>query len=460
MEQGTNNNDDNGTNDEEPYQGAAAAKGWIPAALEHYLATNQPDPIVERQMRAWSLAWSPSFISSNTTTAGVFTSQSAAVAATTETTDQQQQNGNGNNGGGCDGMHTTCLTGQLTWSSDYLRVIIQSECQWRVKEEEEVMIDDNNNHPTTTVSNHPCQGPPSPSSSASFDFVCRVVQIDHHVHSPQSAIDNDDDDDAAATTTTTSLVVQERMRQRFAQDPEIQRLRQGTRANAAAATNKNENDNNNDNSMNSPTRTKQRSSRKKKQHDMDTDTTNHHHDHDDDTEDTDDCLLCQAQIQCSPNAIAPSSSSSSPHKHPLPMAFLEERVWTNPRALEGVRRAVWGTSDSWMDVLDWLTHFLLLVVPFSSSLPGEMLATAAAAAAGTATMITTEHTADPPPTTTTTTNTRRIESMQRALSHRAHLRLLEDALCDACEQQAAEEEMIQELLDLQSLSPSLKRARV
>lgn len=383
-----NNNEDLEPNDERTAAATKTTTGWIQAALEHYIETNKPDPIMERQMRAWSLVWSAC---------------SSTSSSTTTTTDTS-------------GASCSTTSGQLMWSSDYLRVTIQSECKWHVKEEEEVVINNDNNnnnnnnhHPTrtTTSKHHHHQGSPS---LASLDFTCRVVQLDPLVES--------------SPTTTTTTTVQKGMQQRLAHDPEIQRLRRSSTSIRVGG--------------NQTIKTNQtRSVHTKKETDAITTTTTMEEDKDE--SDGDSRLLCQAQIQCSPNAIDPSSSSSSHTTNnnnnntllsPPSMTCLAERVWTNPRALEGVRRAVWGTADSWMDVLDWLTHFLLLVVPFSFAAEGTE------------------------PTAKTKTTTRRIESLQRALSHRAHLRLLEDALCDACEQQA-EEEMIQDL----DLASSHKKAR-
>jgi hypothetical protein len=89
---------------------------------------------------------------------------------------------------------------------------------------------------------------------------------------------------------------------------------------------------------------------------------------------------------------------------------LEERVTISEDVCEGIHRAIWPMAESTLDVVD-----LLVNLPF---LPTTTPTTSAT-------------------TTTTTTAT-------TTLANRAKLRLLEDAMCDACEKEG-EEELLEEL---------------
>lgn len=101
---------------------------------------------------------------------------------------------------------------------------------------------------------------------------------------------------------------------------------------------------------------------------------------------------------------------------------LEERVDTSPDVAEAVRRAVFFAAQDSLDVLE-----VVLALPF---LPVVKHATVLALS----------NKKDQRTTSTT------------ALADRARLRLLEDAMCDACEQQG-EEDMVQDL-DIQSAKKS------
>lgn len=138
-------------------------------------------------------------------------------------------------------------------------------------------------------------------------------------------------------------------------------------------------------------------------------------------------------------ALAPDSSSSSPllllcEAHIRPG---RERYRTDPDAAEGIRRALWSASattvasgssvgdDGGAAVLD-VFDFLLQCVPLLPVPPSPNSAV----------------------TTTTTTTT--------PLAERAQLRLLEDAMCDACEREG--DEALVEDLSLHRRSPGGDRS--
>eukprot|EP00429_Kryptoperidinium_foliaceum_P020225 CAMPEP_0176032692 /NCGR_PEP_ID=MMETSP0120_2-20121206/16139_1 /TAXON_ID=160619 /ORGANISM="Kryptoperidinium foliaceum, Strain CCMP 1326" /LENGTH=277 /DNA_ID=CAMNT_0017366011 /DNA_START=59 /DNA_END=893 /DNA_ORIENTATION=+ len=104
---------------------------------------------------------------------------------------------------------------------------------------------------------------------------------------------------------------------------------------------------------------------------------------------TDQRLLAEAKIQFTPSD-------------------LEERVTVSEDICEGIRRSVWSSAESPLDVIE-----VLLNLPF---LP------------------TTEHTASDKDSAVMTTT----------LANRAKLRLLEDAMCDACEKEG-EDELLDDL---------------
>lgn len=88
-----------------------------------------------------------------------------------------------------------------------------------------------------------------------------------------------------------------------------------------------------------------------------------------------------------------------------PESGLEERVFTDPDIAEGIRRVIWNSSIDPIDVLEFVIQYLPL-------LPGKR------------------------------TYSEMIETSK--LADRAVLRLLEDAMCDACDREG-EEELVKEL---------------
>ena len=99
---------------------------------------------------------------------------------------------------------------------------------------------------------------------------------------------------------------------------------------------------------------------------------------------------------------------------------LEERVTISEDVCEGIHRAVWSRAEaSTLDVVDLLVNLPFLPTTTTTRTPA-----------------TTSTTATRPTTTTTTSTT--------TLANRAKLRLLEDAMCDACEKEG-EEELLEEL---------------
>jgi hypothetical protein len=109
---------------------------------------------------------------------------------------------------------------------------------------------------------------------------------------------------------------------------------------------------------------------------------------------------------------------------------LEERVHVNEVVAEAIRRAVFSTADAPLDVFDILCRFPLLPCQHQSP---DNDRDAGESSQG---------------TTTTTTTT--------LLANRAKLRLLEDAMYDACENE--EEEQVIDQLQIQESSLS-KRQR-
>lgn len=97
-----------------------------------------------------------------------------------------------------------------------------------------------------------------------------------------------------------------------------------------------------------------------------------------------DVILCQATIEKKPDE-------------------LEERVYTAEVVAEGVRRAVWSSAESTMDVLDLVIQYFPLLPSKASRL-----------------------------------------SLTTALADRAQLRLMEDVMCDACEKEG-EDELVSDL---------------
>ncbi|GKY91014.1 hypothetical protein MPSEU_000074200 [Mayamaea pseudoterrestris] len=90
-----------------------------------------------------------------------------------------------------------------------------------------------------------------------------------------------------------------------------------------------------------------------------------------------------------------------------PNSGLEERVFTDPDVAEGLRRSIWNTAQDPIDILEFVIQYLPLLPCVGSSLE------------------------------------QRQPSMTK-LANRAALRLLEDAMCDACEREG-EEELVQDL---------------
>jgi hypothetical protein len=121
----------------------------------------------------------------------------------------------------------------------------------------------------------------------------------------------------------------------------------------------------------------------------------------------------QSQVpgQKQSSSLVPSSSSEllvAQAEIVLTSTELEERVSISEEGCEGIKRAMWPTAESTLDVVD-----LLVNLPFL-------------------------------PTTTTTTTTTTTKCTTTTLANRAKLRLLEDAMCDACEKEG-EEELLEEL---------------
>jgi hypothetical protein len=107
---------------------------------------------------------------------------------------------------------------------------------------------------------------------------------------------------------------------------------------------------------------------------------------------------------------------------------LEERVDVTDSLAEALRRAVWPAAESSLDVVE-----LILALP---SLP--CCATAPASSSGAARSAATNTTAPSRSTTTTTTTT------TTPLANRAKLRMLEDAMLDACEREG-EDQLLEDL---------------
>jgi hypothetical protein len=134
---------------------------------------------------------------------------------------------------------------------------------------------------------------------------------------------------------------------------------------------------------------------------------------DDDDDDAQRPILCEAHIVAVPDE---NDGACQAGRH----ASYEERYDTDEGIAEAIRRAVWGASSN--DAMD-VWEFVLQYLP--------VLPSAAAAAGGAASS---DHT-----TTTATTNkesgtgSTRNPSSLSLLADRARLRLLEDAMCDACE---------------------------
>jgi hypothetical protein len=111
---------------------------------------------------------------------------------------------------------------------------------------------------------------------------------------------------------------------------------------------------------------------------------------------------------------------------------LEERVDVNEMALDGIRNAILGHTEDNLDVLD-----ILLNMPY---LPRSLFVEGGVGGDDRAT--------DPSEVrngkTTTKTNTTLASSTLRELAQRAYLRLLEDAMFDACEREG-EDELLDDL---------------
>jgi hypothetical protein len=145
-------------------------------------------------------------------------------------------------------------------------------------------------------------------------------------------------------------------------------------------------------------------------------------DHDDDARRP---ILCEAHIVAVPEEEEDGAAQAGRHRH----ASYEERYDTDEGTAEAIRRAVWGASSS--DAMD-VWEFVLQHLPL---LPSG--AAAAGAASADHTMATTNESG-------AGSTDCKTPSTLSLLADRARLRLLEDAMCDACERHG-DDGMVNEL---------------
>jgi hypothetical protein len=121
-------------------------------------------------------------------------------------------------------------------------------------------------------------------------------------------------------------------------------------------------------------------------------------------------LLCEARILAQAAAPArgegpPSAPASPGGPRAAPPQVREERYGTDEAAAEAIRRCVWSSADDATDVLQFVVQYLPLLPAAPAGMPNGL-------GPGTAAIL---------------------------LADRARLRLLEDALVDACQRQADDE---------------------
>ena len=286
-------------------KGHAEQSPWIRTlfqqAINRYLDENKPDPIVSKQMKAWSLDWMDN--------------------------DKDEQNETETNS-------DYLLSGRLTWKSNDatspLQVVLFSSCSWRGDKKD-----------------------------GSLSLECHVCITGN----TSSTIPTTKDDKRQAKA---DEKIRKRLLKRFLQDDYIQKLYV---ADASAVKN---------------------------------------------TESTP--ILCQATV-----ILKQASDETS-------VGDLEERVWTDEDVAEGIRRAVWNTTNDTIDVLEFLLS-LPCVLP-TTAWESAMVETAIGDGLS------------------------KIQTT--ALADRAQLRLLEDAMYDACEKEG-EEEMVKGL-DLEETTKKRSKA--
>jgi hypothetical protein len=137
---------------------------------------------------------------------------------------------------------------------------------------------------------------------------------------------------------------------------------------------------------------------------------------DDRSSDSTGTLLCEAHIVASSDGLSASAAGPVGSPPAAPRAR-EERYHTAEDVAEGIKRCVWSSAEASTDVIHFVVQYLPLL-PVATTTGGGEETTAAG---------------------TTTT-----KAITTPLADRAQLRLLEDALVDACERQS-QEEMVQDL---------------
>ena len=128
---------------------------------------------------------------------------------------------------------------------------------------------------------------------------------------------------------------------------------------------------------------------------------------------------------------------------------LEERVHWNEATVEAIRRAVFSQAESTLDVLDLILSFPFLPTTTTTNTLASLSTTTLTStttkqASNHTAATTTKGDSSTSNTTATTTMTTTTTTNMQYLASRAKLRLLEDAMYDACEQED-EEELVEEL---------------
>jgi hypothetical protein len=256
---------------------------------------------------------------------------------------------------------THVLSGRLQWKGEYMSILIDVRVCWTGEKEGSLFF-------SCTIPADGVEFLPLPASTATAT-VTSANTIKEAQSKPKA---QESKKDARAANR-----VHQGMIERLQKDDYIQLITSSTT------------DSSNSSSSNDKT------SKHRRQNQQKEDKKRHHHD------------LCEATIHF----------SKSPENH-----HLEERVHCNDQTAEALRRAVFSTADSSLDIFD-----LILCLPLLPTTTKVHAADAADADAGDALSSTSC-------TGTTTTG----------LADRAKLRLLEDAMYDACEREE-EEELVQDL---------------
>jgi hypothetical protein len=279
---------------------------------------------------------------------------------------------------------THVLSGRLTIRGKYVAVTLHSLCWWK----------DNTN--SVCIDGCDTQNTAQDGMSSSLFYQCHataeIVSMKH---------DTSDDNNTDTTTTDHDKRVHQNMIQRLSADDYIAKLLPVVQAK--------DRDNSSSCIMAQPTPATAPERRRQRF-----------------------LLLCQAHI-------AQSRSD------------LEERVYCNQDVAEGVRRAVFSRADTTLDLLDLLWHFPALPTTTNNNNNNNNNNNGTTAATMVLPDPCTTPTTNAPPTTTassmeqdgnhdsfpaTTTTTK--------LANRAKLRLLEEAMCHACEEQG-EDDLVHEL---------------